>query len=242
MNDLFITENFSHKNAQKYEFNYHLNFLQQNFKNIYDEIKTSIARFETDGEMLIGPGNWLKEFFQNDLSRWQTFVKQVKDKQCLEVGSGPCGASCYWHFIKNWHVIDPLVEEYKSNIISTFNENWWWDWLKLHPQNAEIIIPELIDKIDGAIMCRNALDHTENPMLVLNNISQYAAHGCKLLLWTDLYHIHGHDAGHRNVCDSKDKFRTFMTELNFSIDYETPNLRNGPTEEVIEFGCMATKL
>ena len=230
---------FIHDSAQMFEKNYSQSWLQNNFQEIYGIIRRSVDMFMHSGTLSIGRQQTLTEFFQGNEGLWQKFISQIIDKNCLEIGSGPCGIANYWHFIRNWHVIDPLVADYKQMTLEMFGKTWWWDRLKLHPQNAELLLPDLIGRIDGVIVCRNCLDHTDDPIQVMNNMARYAAPGCKLLLWTDLYHTQGHDGGHRNICKTKDLFRTMITSNGFSIDYETPPFRQG---ETIEFGCVATKL
>lgn len=229
---------FVHDTAQNFEKNFTQSWLQNNFHEKYGIIKCSVDTFMSSGILSIGRQQTLVEFFQGKQELWQKFIDQVIDKKCLEIGSGPCGFTNYWHFIRDWHVIDPLADEYKQMIMGIFGKTWWWPWINTHSHCAEKMIPELVGQIDGVIVCRNALDHVEDPIEVLNNIARYAAPGCKLLLWNDLYHVNGVDEGHRNICRSKNLFRLMITNRGFIIEYETPAFRNG---ETIEFGCVAIK-
>lgn len=230
---------FAHSVAQEYETSFSRSWLQNNFYEKYEIIQRSIEMFMCSGIMSIGRSQTLEEFFQGKESLWQEFIHQINDKNCLEIGSGPCGIANYWHFIRKWHVIDPLATEYKQMSMEMFGKTWWWHWIISYPQNAEKLITELVGRIDGVIVCRNALDHTDDPVQVLNNIARYAAPGCKLLLWTDLCHNHGHDEGHRNITRSRELFKTMITNRGFLIDYDPPPFRDG---ETIEFGCVATKI
>ena len=229
---------FVHSVAQAFEKKFSHSWLEKNFLEKYELIKKSIDMFMCSGTLSIGREQALVEFFQGKEELWQKFINQVIDKNCLEIGSGPCSIASYWHFIRKWNVIDPLADEYKQMTLNMFGKTWWWHWINTHSQNAETLLPELVGRIDGVIVCRNTLDHADDPNEVLNNISRYASPGCKLLLWTDIYHTRGHDNGHRNLCKSKNVFRDLITNRGFLIDYETPSFRQG---ETIEFGCVATK-
>jgi glycosyltransferase involved in cell wall biosynthesis len=231
-------ENFDHTKAQTYELNESISWLRSNFESIYSELEESKIKFQETGEIWTGPGNVIGEFFNNNKKLWLDFIEHIKDKTCLEIGSGPCGAAAIWYFVKDWHIIEPLILEYKKAIIELFGKTWWAENIQIYPQNAEIFIPELEGKIAGAIVCRNALDHTKAPMIILQNISRYAAPGCKLLLWTDLYHLEGHNEGHGNITKSAEGFKKTLSDMNFEILYDTPSFRNGST---IEYGCVAVK-
>ena len=75
-------------------------------------------------------------------------------------------------------------------------------------------------------------------MQVLENIARYAAPGCYLLLWTDLYHPGGHDEGHRDITRDPAKFTRKLCELGFTIEYATPK-KDG--RNTIHYGCRARK-
>lgn len=233
--------NFNHTAAQKYELNYHINWLKQNFDKLYEETQAARSMFESHGEITIGEEKWLPWFFKNSDTCWKTFVNKIKDKPCLEVGTGPCGVCCKWHFIKTWYAVDPLLTAYNQTMLEMFHKSWIPDSINMYSQSAEILIPELINKINGAIVCVNALDHVDEPLRVMDNLSEYAVPGCKLLLWADIYYPYGHDEGHRNLCKSPEIFRSWITDRNFSIDYETTPIREKGSRS-IEFGCVATKL
>ncbi len=98
-------------------------------------------------------------------------------------------------------------------------------------------MPELENQIDGVIVCRNTLDHGEYPYKVLDNIGKYAKRGCYLLLWTDLYHTGGHDAGHRNITNDRDAFRDYIVKLGFRIIRGFAKTGR----DTINYGCTAIK-
>ena len=107
----------------------------------------------------------------------------------------------------------------------------------LYSQNAEMRVPRLRNKIDGAIVCRNVLDHCENPNKVIENMAKYAKNGCYLLLWSDIYHKKGHNEGHANITKSKIELENFIKKNNFKIQHKfSLGKRN-----TINYGCVAIK-
>lgn len=171
---------------------------------------------------------------------WNKFVKRVKTRKCLEVGSGPFGflAPCYW--IRDRVIVDPLIDDYRSFQVSNFGNTLFTDDIVTYSQPGEKLIDELVGNVDGFIVCRNAIDHCENPMAVLSNFSKYASKGCYLLLWTDIWHLSGIDEGHRNITRSVEELDTFMTSIGFSIVRHCSKIRN--PEHFIEYGRLFIKL
>src|SRR5207302_10245020 len=163
----------------------------------------------------------LNEFFAGDRLVWDQFVHSVRGRVILDVGSGPVPIPALWPSGSQNHVIDPLAEAYDAGLRKHFGRSWF-DGMVLHSVNAECNLAELNGKIDGAIVCRNCLDHCAEPYLVLANLASYAASGCHLLLWTDLHHPGGRDQGHRNITADVEGFRRLVENLGFYIQRETP--------------------
>ena len=92
--------------------------------------------------------------------------------------------------------------------------------------------------VDGAIFCRNMLDHTPHWRAVLDNISAYACTGSKLLLWTDLDHRGDADEGHYDISSDVGRFANHIRELGFRIVREYSDA--GRHE--LNWGCFAEKL
>jgi hypothetical protein len=136
-------------------------------------------------------------------------------------------------------VIDPLIEKYRSYQLSRMGETVWLDDIETHARSAESVIPELRGAIDGSIICRNALDHTEDPFGVLAAISQYAAPGCYLLLWTDIWHSRGPTIGHRNITRSHAAMDALLMGLGFDIIQNGASIR--APGEFVEYGRLARK-
>jgi hypothetical protein len=226
--------NFDHSRAQKYEIESSEEWLNENFLLV----KERLIKSRANGKYLTGPGDAiLSEFFNNSITKWEEFALLIQEKTCLEVGPGPCGALCMWWWIKKAIFIDPLIFKYRDIQLRIFNDTFYTDEMKLFEKNAEILIPELVSKIDGAVICRNALDHCENPQAILHNISKYAISGCYLLLWTDLWHKYGHNEGHRNITKNKANFEADIIGLGFEILHSFEN-KNHYT---INYGCLAIK-
>lgn len=81
-------------------------------------------------------------------------------------------------------------------------------------------LPHYNNAIDGAIFCRNMLDHTPNWPFVLSNISTYAQSGCYLLLWTDISHHGVADKGHFEITEDADAFVRLVETLGFQVQYK----------------------
>jgi len=179
---------------------------------------------------------FLTNFFKNNY-QWNEFVKHIENKTCIEIGSGPAGALIKWCWTKKRIIIDPLVSEYKRLSIKKFGKSLFTEDMILYSQNAEMYIPHLRNKIDGVIVCRNVLDHCENPIKMFENMAKYAKNGCYLLLWSDIYHKKGHNEGHTNITKSKAKFENLIKKSDFKIQYKfSLGKRN-----TINYGCVAIK-
>lgn len=225
---------FDHSKAQNFEKRSSEKWLKKNFKPITEQIQLA----KNEGRYWAGPGNTtVNEFFNGSVTDWEKFAASLSDKKCMEIGPGPCGALCIWWWIKTKIMIDPLILEYRDLHLKMFKETLYTDDKKMFPNNAEIRIQELVDEIDGAIICRNALDHSENPMQILQNISKYAKPGCYLLLWTDLWHLDGHDEGHRNITKDRVKFEENLKDLGFEIEHTFED----KGRHSINYGCRAMK-
>ncbi|MGB2762529.1 MAG: hypothetical protein WBC21_03235 [Minisyncoccales bacterium] len=237
----WIPRVFNHKQAQIYEFRSAYNWTHDNLKWFYGEFLLSKQK----GDFWSGPydangHNVISDFFHNNESEWRSFANTIHNKTCLEIGSGPAGYLLLWHWARKRIIIDPLILQYKKLASEFGADKLFSSNLVLHEKPAEIFIDELDKSIDGCIVCRNTLDHCENPYLVLRNIARYAKPGCILLLWTDLYHLWGHDEKHRDITKDKKNFQNFLENIGFKIEYQLPDLRGD--YRTINYGCVATKI
>jgi hypothetical protein len=105
---------------------------------------------------------------------------------------------------------------------------------------AEGIQQELIGTVDGFITTRNALDHCQDWLAVVNAISEYAAPGCWLLIWTDLWHLEGHDEGHHNITKSVDAMDKLLKGMGFQILKHGQLIRK--PNEFLEWGRLAKRI
>jgi hypothetical protein len=227
-------QEFDHSDAQHYEINSSERWLRKNFSPIYDNIQTA----KGEGRYWSGPGDTaINEFFSGSKKDWGAFAASLRDKTCLEIGPGPCGALGIWWWVETKILVDPLILEYKALQLKMFKKTVYADDMRLLAQNAETLDPGLVGTIDGAIICRNALDHCDDPMEILRNLSKYAKTGCYLLLWTDLWHLDGHNEGHRNITKDRAKFEEDLKALGFEIQQTFED----KGRHSINFGCRAIK-
>jgi hypothetical protein len=218
---------FNHQTAKKYELRYAKEWTEENFERLYPEITNQAIQKD------FSPSD-----FFHDKKKWAAFSHHITGKTVLEIGSGPAGAIIRWYWCKKRVIIDPLIDDYKKISLQMFHKTWSTDDIILYARNAEDFINDLDNTIDGAIVCRNALDHCEQPYTILNNISKYATKGCQLLLWTDLYHPEGHDEGHTNITDSKKEFIRNIKTLGFTIHQEFSDT----TRPTLNYGCIGSKI
>jgi hypothetical protein len=108
--------------------------------------------------------------------------------------------------------------------------------MTIFPIPAEVTERALLQKIDGAIYCRNCLDHSPNWPFIMANIARYAQPGCKLLLWTDIFHGESIDKGHFNIVEDPALFRNLVGAFGFLIECEFSDMSRGKN-----YGCLATR-
>ena len=230
---------FSYDKAQKYELEHSIYSLKRNeihFENAY-----SVFEYSRKNTLFDSDFGAATLFFNKDIKQWEKFCQEIKDKICLEIGSGPMGLLTGWHWIRNRIIIDPLVIEFKKTSLEVFGKTFLTDDIKLYSQKAEIFIKDLDNKINGCIISTNALDHSENPILILENISKYAASGCLFFFWSTLYYPKGHNEGHRNVIESKEKFEKLLYKLGFKI-ISVVSEDVLPKNDDLVYGCVAIKI
>ena len=215
---------FNHEVAQEYELRSQRDWIERNFVSVNAHIAPRNAY------------QWLSEWFPDEYS-FKHFQQQTGGKTCLEVGSGPSGNIIYFWWAARRIIIDPLVCHYQQIQIKRFGKSWF-KGIDLIPSNAEVLNDDLIGAVNGAIICRNTLDHCADPMKVLENITAYARPGCYLLLWTDLHHIGGHDEGHQDITRDKAKFISQLKKMGWDIEYTTPDK---PGRNTIHYGCRARR-
>lgn len=219
--------------AQKFELDNAIQFMNSEFyKSAIDTIN--------DPNNIMSKGyvdqSTLQEYFGNDIKQWQDFVQHISEKSVLEIG--PCVASqlSLWDVASERYVIEPLYNEVIKYQQDKFGKT---AFLNLHgfALPAEQLIHELVQKIDGAVLIRNCLDHTPLWPFILSNISEYMTKGSYLLLWNDLHHPPGYEDGHYDITTNVDLFRRLLTNMGFTImnEYQYPD------SPCVNFGCLAVK-
>lgn len=218
---------FDHSRAQEYEIASARQWLRESHGLVADLLDRAAQR---------RPGDlFLREFMAGSLDEWDAFASHLEGRPLLDVGAGPLPAAVLMPWASPRIVIDPLARSYSESVLETFGMSWF-DELTVHSVEAERFVPDLEDAISGAIVCRNALDHMGDPFIVLANLAAYAAVGCRLLLWTDLDHPEGGDAGHRSITGDRGGFRRLIEQLGFRITRETPD-----KPDHFSFGCYGIR-
>ncbi len=223
---------FDHVKAQEYEMHHAEQWIRENADWVWPLFDNAKGGAREVHDIVF------KEFFAGDRSVWEEFAQWLDGKALLDVGSGPVPTPSVWQWPARRYVIDPLAAEYDRVVRQLFGRSWF-EGVTLFPEAAEHNVVDLNGKIDGAVYCRNCLDHCAEPYLVLSNLARYAAPGSALLLWTDLFHLDGPDAGHSNITKDKNGFRRLIENLGFKIIRESPEALGRPT---VNFGCFAVKL
>jgi len=179
----------------------------------------------------------LREFFGGSAKAFDNFVKHLKGRTTLDIGPCVSTPTYAWDTAAKRYAIEPLykpiVAWQRANLgVSCF------EGIECFAKPAEERIDKLVGAVDGAILCRNMLDHTPLWPFVLSNISAYAAPGCKLLFWTDLDHHGTADEGHYDIGSDKKTFKNLIEALGFKI------IREYSIKERTDsnWGCYAEKI
>ena len=233
-------KNFNHTNAQIFEFNFGVNWMK---KGHFAKAYTYWEQAKKEG--ICSPAAFERitfhtdpHFFQ-DKGEFDDFCRKTDGKKCLEIGSATEGILALMPWLNKRIIIDPLIIKYRDAQLNEWGKTIFTDDIKLYDQFAEVVIPELVGKIDGSIVCRNTLDHASDPWKILENMGIYAAEGCTLLLWTDIWHLKPLDAGHRNIIEDPVVFEDKIKELGFDIVRKLPDI--GDHRPTIHYGCVAIK-
>lgn len=227
------SRNFDHAAAQHFEWKNNRQEIRTSFANLYSRVENEIA----SGGLWHGAND---DFFCGDNALFAQFVEHVRTRKCLEIGSGPFGYLLPARWIEDRAIIEPLAEKYRAEQLRLTGKTFFTDDVKVFASSAETVIPELVGLVEGAIICRNVLDHCDDPLSVFGNIAKYAAPGCYLLLWTDIWHVGGiDDDGHRNITRSPEVIDALLDGLGFNII--RPSARVRDPNEFIEYGRIAQK-
>lgn len=221
------------ENSQEYEFRAAVSFMKD---NIYKEIVSRTVESKKNHTYTLNIEFYMNEFFNNDVANYNAYAKHIENKNCLEIGPSVVSTLCTAWWTKNNFIIEPLLDqimEYQRHDLgfSLFDDTTNF------AKAANIHIPELDGSIDGAIICRNCLDHTPEWFFILNNISSYAKPGALFLFWSDLYHNLGVDEGHYNITKDVEEFKRLLYNFGFKIQHQY----SIPNRDTVNFGCIAVK-
>lgn len=179
----------------------------------------------------------LDEFFSGDKEAWSRFISDITGKRVLEIGPCLLAKIAYWDVASERIAIEPLYQKISEYQDKNFGKNGF-PGVKVYSSPAEVLIPELIGKIDGALFVRNCIDHSPSWPFILGNISRYLAPGGQLLIWNDLLHPDSYRDGHYDICDNKEMFRDLIISFGFQIVNEW----EFPESVCLNYGCRAIKL
>jgi hypothetical protein len=220
--------------SQAYELAHAISFMQsESFRTLHREVSAGRQRSATGyvNSMM------LEEFFAGDAGEWRLFLEAVEGGRVMDIG--PCVFSPLANLegAAERICLEPLHREIDAWQRQHLGGSLF-QGMTCHAVGAETFLPEYRAAIDGAIYCRNMLDHTPRWAFVLANISAYAARGCKLLLWTDLDHRGDADDGHYDLTDDEGAFKRLLVQLGFRVIREYRQQAR-PT---LNYGCFAEKL
>jgi hypothetical protein len=229
--------NFNHKDAQIFELDFQRGHIIKVFKERYDEW---VNNKQIHGNVL-DPTKLLKQwednFFDNDIKAVSTFINHINNKVGVDIGCGSTPWTRHTWTVSKQYIIDPLANQYKSIQRELFKTSFFEDAI-IYSQNAEEKIDALVNGVDGFIFFRNALDHSEDPLRILNNISDYAIPGCYLFFYSDIWHENGGDRGHRCITRSTHVMDKLLKGLGFRKITNQKPIKNS---NFIEYGGMFIK-
>jgi 2-polyprenyl-3-methyl-5-hydroxy-6-metoxy-1,4-benzoquinol methylase len=224
---------YTYEGSQKHELNIELQYMM---KHHVDEYNDYLSR-----------KNGINNEFEKILTRWDQghrmtsecysiFARHIIGKSSLDIGCG-----CYPYSMDALNVsvryaIDPLADVYRQFQRIIAGGSFFDDFI-IYNQPAETKIEDL--KITGYILSRNMLDHAEDPLAILDNISEYAHSGCYLLLWTDIWHIAPTSSAHRSITRSVSGMDKTLKGCGFRKISAHPLIRN--PKDAIEYGGVFIK-
>lgn len=221
---------FDFQNAQKYELEWQKDYNVHHFNKEYE----NWLNLKNTQETGLHPA----QFFDNNIQQFDAFLDHIKGKKLVEIGCGSFPMSRNAFNISDKSVIDPLADAYHEFQINNFGKTNF-EGIRRFSQPAEIIINEFLNSVDGCIIFRNALDHSEDYLSILNVVSEYATAGCYLLFWSDIWHKKGEPEGHRNITQSHQVMDKIFNGLGFLKIISSLPIRN--PEIYVEYGGVFVK-
>ena len=220
--------------AQKWELGNSISYMElSEFRDALDHVNEP-EFYASNG--YVNPVD-LEEFFAGDYEIWKRFIQDIVGKRVLEIGPCLIAKIAYWDVASERIAIEPLYNQISKYQDEVFGKNGFPN-VKVHASPAELLIPELVGKIDGALFVRNCIDHSPNWPFILGNIARYLAPGGQLLIWNDLAHPESYKDGHYDICESQEMFRDLIISFGFEITREWEL----SDSVCLNYGCHAIKL
>lgn len=195
--------------AQQYEFNFWTRWLKGELPQSSFERVLKVWNEPRDLTKMLRLGKPTKFAFE-ELMNWKAFHESMRGKAACEIGCACVGWLPLWDTLgcSRRVLIDPLLTKYKQLLDSSGQKHWFTNDMEYYAEKGEKLLPQLVGKIDGALICMNVLDHCDDPLLTLKNFVAYAATGCTLFFDSCIQVPDGGDAWHKNVTtNEKDCFK-----------------------------------
>ena len=209
---------FDFNAAQSFELSAHRGHMLNVFKKEYERLQADKQTYKDGLDPVILSERWEHNFFNGNLEHIAKFIDFIKDKKSLDVGCGCIPWTKDTWKVKHQIMLDPLLSSYNSLEKELFGCSFF-DECETHNTPAENIIESLVNTVDGFIMCRNTIDHSDDPLSILNAISKYAMDGCYLLFWADIWHYYDKndckDDGHHSITHSAEVMDKLFNGLGF---------------------------
>lgn len=168
----------------------------------------------------------VNEFFGIDVA---ALMAHVSTRTVIEVGCGPNPMIHTWSAHRRI-LVDPLLARYGLD----------FGGCEMLSERAEDALPRFASAIDGAVVCRNCIDHSDSPIEILDLALACAAPGAYLLFFSDLEHLRGCDEGHRNVGLTPDEVAARIQAAGFSI-LGPADMRPVHDPNLVSYGCYAVR-
>lgn len=221
--------------AQKFELKHAIGFMDHPG---FDEW---VRRFD-DPQFLASSGFrdnlFVSEFFGGDDGIVNEFFAHIAGKMVLDIGPCVLTPTSLWDVAAKRAIVEPLYDEVSQRQIKNLGRNLFVNLDEIYSKPAEQLIPELVGKVDGAVLVRNCIDHSPQWPFILSNIARYMAPGAILLLWNDLMHPPEYLDGHYDITDDSEAFRRLLETMGFRIDYEFTQ----PHSTMLDYGCRAVRV
>lgn len=221
--------------AQKFELKHAIGFMD------HPGFQEWVSRFD-DSRFLASNGfldkYFVGEFFGGDEVIAADFLRHITGKAVLDIGPCVFTPISVWDVAARRIIIEPLYNQVSQWQIENRGRNLFVNVDEAYSSPAEQLIPQLIAKVDGAVLVRNCIDHSPQWPFILSNIARYMTPGAVLLLWNDLMHPPEYLDGHYDITDDSAAFRRLLETMGFSIEFEFRQ----PHSTMLDYGCRAVMM